>query len=109
VSFVSHDKTAALQRMDLVTQRDHKEKIRVAGERVAAEVAVEVEIMASMWEPETYVHVPVDRQEALRHGAAVSTPQEAREALGRLLGNGTVLDNGEGVLRLAGGRARDGS
>lgn len=98
--FVNHDRTAALRWLDRATQRDHKEKIRAAGEGVAAEVAVEVELMASLWEPEPCRHIAVDWREALRQGAAVSSPHEAREALERLLRDGAVLVGTDGALRL---------
>lgn len=98
--FVNYDRTAALQWLDRATRRDHEEKILAAGERVAAQVAVEVGLIASMWETGTHRHVYVDRAEALRQASAVSTPQEAREALERLLQDGTVLQGGDGILRL---------
>ena len=45
MNHLSHDKTEALQWLDRETQRDHRRKIAAAGDRVAAEVRVETEVL----------------------------------------------------------------
>lgn len=45
MNFRTHDKTAALQWLDRETQQDHRRKIAAAGDRIAAEVRIEVEVL----------------------------------------------------------------
>ena len=99
MSYQTHDKTEALRWHDHEALRDHWAKIEAAGERIAREVRVEVEILV-----ELRGRTGQDRKIWCRHdlldkiaGTLLISPREASEALHRLLLDGTVQESA-GVL-----------
>ena len=90
MNHLSHDKTEALRWLDRETQRDHREKIAAAGDRIAAEVLVEVEVLMHLRGgfDETRPGL-LSRLEALAFDEVA-----VHAALDRMLQDGGVVDQG---------------
>lgn len=85
------DKTEALEWLDRETQRDHREKIAAAGDRISNEVRVEVEILMHLRGGFDYSRPGL----ILRLASLGFDQSAAAAALDRMLLDGAVVDHGE--------------